>query len=270
MREYEFTFVVQPEITEEGLEGLCQKFEGALKKTGATRLFYEDWGRRRLAYEIQKFQKGHYMVLHYLDVGVAVPELERVARLEDSVLRFLTVLADDSVTDIEARKVEAVELEDDRKKKAAERAVREAEEAAARIAEEEAARKEAAEQKARAEAAEESAADEAADSSAEDDEPEAEADEPDEPSEPEAKASEPEAKASEPGAEASEPEAKASAPAAEADADEPSAEAKADEPKPKPKAKAKPKMKAKTKKKADEPEAPKAEESSDDAGEQPA
>lgn len=244
MREYEFTFVVQPEITEEGLEGLCHKFEGALEKAGATRLFYEDWGRRRLAYEIQKFQKGHYMVLHYLDVGAAVPAVERVARLEDSVLRFLTVLADDSVTDIEARKVEAVELEDDRKKKAAERAVREAEEAAARIAEEEAARKEAAEQKAKAEAAEQSAEDEAADSSAEVDVLEAEAAEPDE---------------------ASEPEAKASAPAAEADAD-----ADADEPKPKPKAKAKPKTKAKTKKKADEPDAPEAEESSDDAGEQPA
>jgi small subunit ribosomal protein S6 len=270
VREYEFTFVVQPEITEEGLEGLCHKFEGALEKAGATRLFYEDWGRRRLAYEIQKFQKGHYMVLHYLDVGAAVPAVERVARLEDSVLRFLTVLADDSVTDIEARKVEAVELEDDRKKKAAERAVREAEEAAARIAEEEAARKEAAEQKAKAEAAEQSAEDEAEDSSAEVDVLEAEADEPDEasepeakPSEPEAKPSEPEAKPSEPEAEASEPEAEASAPAAEADADEP-------KPKPKPKPKAKPKTKAKTKKKADEPDAPEAEESSDDAGEQPA
>jgi small subunit ribosomal protein S6 len=260
VREYEFTFVVQPEITEEGLEGLCHKFEGALEKAGATRLFYEDWGRRRLAYEIQKFQKGHYMVLHYLDVGAAVPAVERVARLEDSVLRFLTVLADDSVTDIEARKVEAVELEDDRKKKAAERAVREAEEAAARIAEEEAARKEAAEQRAKAEAAEQSAEDEAEDSSAEVDVLEAEADEPDEASEPEAKPSEPEA-------EASEPEAEASAPAAEADADEP-------KPKPKPKPKAKPKTKAKTKaktkKKADEPDAPEAEESSDDAGEQPA
>jgi small subunit ribosomal protein S6 len=140
VREYEFTFVVQPEISEEGLDGLCQKFESTLERAGATRLFYEDWGRRRLAYEIQKFQKGHYMVLHFLDQGAAVPEMERTARLEDSVLRFLTVLADDDVDDIEARKAEAVRLEEDRKKKAAERAEREAEEAAARAAEEEAAR----------------------------------------------------------------------------------------------------------------------------------
>jgi small subunit ribosomal protein S6 len=142
LREYEFTFVVQPEITDEGLQSLCEKFEGLLDRSGATRLFYEDWGRRRLAYEIKRFQKGHYLVLHYLDEGKTVPELERVARLEDSVLRFLTVLADDKVTDIEARKAEAVTLEEERKQKAIERAAREAEEAAARAAEaEEAARR---------------------------------------------------------------------------------------------------------------------------------
>lgn len=140
MREYEFTFVVQPEISEEGLEGLCGKFEDALERAGGTRLFYEDWGRRRLAYEIQKFQKGHYLVMHFLDAGKAVPEVERVARLEDSILRFLTVQADDDVTDIESRKSEAVKLEEERKQKAAERAAREAEEAAARAAEAEQAR----------------------------------------------------------------------------------------------------------------------------------
>ena len=138
MREYEFTFIVQPEITEEGLEGICERFESTLTKGGATKLFYEDWGRRRLAYEIQSFQKGHYLVLHFLDEGKVVPEMERIARLDDSVLRFLTVLSEEQVKDIEARKAEAVGLEEDRIKKAAERAQREAEEAAARAAEAEA------------------------------------------------------------------------------------------------------------------------------------
>jgi small subunit ribosomal protein S6 len=91
-------------------------------------------GRRRLAYEIRNFQKGHYLTLHFLSNGKVVPELERAARLDDSILRFLTVLANESVQDIEARKSEAVLLEEDRKRKAAERAAREAEEAAARAA----------------------------------------------------------------------------------------------------------------------------------------
>jgi ribosomal protein S6 len=64
-----------------------------------------------------------------------VPELERSARLDDSILRFLTVLANEQVVDVEARRSEAVLFEEERKKRAAEKAVRDAEEAA-RAAEE--------------------------------------------------------------------------------------------------------------------------------------
>ena len=135
MREYEFTFVVQPEISDEGVQAISQRFEGILAQHASEKLFYEDWGRRRLAYEIKKFQKGHYQVLHFLSDGKVVPELERSARLDDSILRFLTVLANDDVADIEARRSEAVVLEEERKKRAAEKAVRDAEEAA-RAAEE--------------------------------------------------------------------------------------------------------------------------------------
>jgi small subunit ribosomal protein S6 len=134
VREYEFTFIVQPEITEDGLQSIYDRFDGVLEKHGSVRLYYDDWGRRRLAYEIRKFQKGHYLILHFLDDGGVVPEIERLARIDDSILRFLTVLVSDSVEDIETRKVEAAVLEEERKKKAAERAAREAEEAAAREA----------------------------------------------------------------------------------------------------------------------------------------
>jgi small subunit ribosomal protein S6 len=134
VREYAFNFVVQPEITDEGIAKICERFEGIVERAGDTRLHYEELGRRRLAYEIRNFQKGHYLALHFLSSGKVVPELERSARLDDSILRFLTVLENQSVEDVEARKSEAVVLEEDRKKKAAERAAREAEEAAARAA----------------------------------------------------------------------------------------------------------------------------------------
>jgi small subunit ribosomal protein S6 len=135
VREYEFTFVVQPEISDEGVQAISQRFEGILSEHGSEKLFYEDWGRRRLAYEIRNFQKGHYQVLHFLSDGKVVPELERSARLDDSVLRFLTVLASHSVDDLDARRSEAVKFEEERVKRAAEKAEREAEEAA-RAAEE--------------------------------------------------------------------------------------------------------------------------------------
>jgi len=135
LREYEFTFVVQPEISDEGVQSISQRFEGVLGNHASEKLFYEDWGRRRLAYEIRNFQKGHYQVLHFLSDGKVIPELERSARLDDSILRFLTVLANEDVTDVEARRAEGIALEEDRKKRAAEKAVRDAEEAA-RAAEE--------------------------------------------------------------------------------------------------------------------------------------
>lgn len=138
MREYETTFIVQPEISEEGVQALCERLDAILTRKEAIRLLYDDLGRRRLAYEIQNFQKGRYLTLVYLDDGLVVPEIERALRLDDSVLRFLTVQVDDAVEDVEARKAEAAELERLRAQKAAARAAREAEEAerAAREAEE--------------------------------------------------------------------------------------------------------------------------------------
>lgn len=151
MREYETTFIVQPEISDEGIASLCMRLDEVLDKGEATRLMWDDMGRRRLAYEIRTFQKGRYLTLMYLDEGTAVPEIERTLRLEDSVLRFLTVQVNPEVADVEARKAEAAELERVRAEKAAERAAREAEDAAreaeeaARQAEEAAARAAAAE-----------------------------------------------------------------------------------------------------------------------------
>lgn len=135
MREYEFTFVVQPEISDEGIASISERFEKILSQNGSEKLFYEDWGRRRLAYEIRKFQKGHYRVLHFLSDGAVIPELERSARLDDSILRFLTVQADADVTDIEGRRSEAASLEEERIKRAAEKAQRDAEDAAREEAE---------------------------------------------------------------------------------------------------------------------------------------
>jgi small subunit ribosomal protein S6 len=132
LREYELTFIVQPEISDEGCAALREKLDAVLQKSGSVRLLYDDWGKRKLAYEIAKFQKGHYLVLSFLDAGKAVPELERILRLEDSVLRFLTVLVDEEVKDIDARKARAVEEERLQAERRAERAAREAEEARAR------------------------------------------------------------------------------------------------------------------------------------------
>jgi len=135
VRQYELVYITPPDTGEDVLADLHQQIATVVERFGGTFDRTEVWGRRRLAYEIKKFQKGHYQVLHFLSDGKVVPELERSARLDDSILRFLTVLANHDVSDVEARRGEAVVFEEERKKRAAEKAVRDAEEAA-RAAEE--------------------------------------------------------------------------------------------------------------------------------------
>ena len=171
MREYESTLIIQPEISDEGVGALQERLDGILEGFGAIRLIYDDLGKRRLAYEIQNFQKGRYVMLRFLDEGSNIKALERALGLEDSIIRFLTVQVDDAVEDVAARQAEAAEEERIRAEKAAERAAREAEEAERQKLEE------AERQKAEAEEAEKRAADADA-------EPEAAADDEDESTEP--------------------------------------------------------------------------------------
>lgn len=144
MREYELTIIIQPEISEEGSQVTLAKLDEAMASDGATRLLCDDLGKRKLAYEIRKFHKGHYYMLSFLDEGKCVPGLERILRLEESVLRFLTVKINDDVTDVEARIQWGKEREIELQKRAEERAAREAEEAAARVESERVAAEEAA------------------------------------------------------------------------------------------------------------------------------
>lgn len=166
MREYETTFIVQPEISDEGSQSILTKLDGILEAGGADRLMCEDHGKRKLAYEIRKFHKGHYYTLQFLNDGKVVPDLERTLRLEESVLRFLTILADEDVADVDARKAVAAEAEVEQTKRAEERAQREAEEATARREQEEAERQAAAAAAAAAETEAAAAATEAADEAA--------------------------------------------------------------------------------------------------------
>lgn len=178
LREYETTIIIQPEISEEGSAAIFERLDSVLSESASIRLMNEDLGKRKLAYEINKFQKGHYYVYSFLSDGQVVPALEREMRLNESVLRFMTIQANAGVSDIEARKAEAAELEAEHARKAAERAAREEEEAKARAEEEERARKEAeAQAAAEAEAAETAEAAAAAEGEAAADAPAAEASE---------------------------------------------------------------------------------------------
>jgi small subunit ribosomal protein S6 len=91
MRHYETLFVINPDLSEEDTTQLIEKFSGVLSKGGADILKTDLWGRRRLAYPIKKFSKGFYVVLEYGSDPEAVAEMERLFRIDEKILRFLTV-----------------------------------------------------------------------------------------------------------------------------------------------------------------------------------
>jgi small subunit ribosomal protein S6 len=110
LREYELVYVVQPDATVEREGEIGRRIDEVIAASpDSDVLIKDDWGKRKLAYEIQKFQKGHYFQVNYLGKGPEVREIERRLRIDPDVLRFLTVQVSEDVRDIEARRKEAAE-----------------------------------------------------------------------------------------------------------------------------------------------------------------
>jgi len=91
LRNYEFTYIISPEIEEENLEGVTERIGGLIANSGGRVLQLDSWGRRRLAYPIQKFREGHYMVAQVQLEPGAISELKRSLGLTEEVIRYLLV-----------------------------------------------------------------------------------------------------------------------------------------------------------------------------------
>ena len=88
---YESIFIVRPSISDDETNQLIEKMKGVLDKSGATLIKLENWGKKKLAYEVKRERRGTFVYLHFKAAGNAVAELEHSYRLEDSVMKFLTV-----------------------------------------------------------------------------------------------------------------------------------------------------------------------------------
>jgi len=91
MRHYETLFIINPEITDEETDALVEKYTGILSERGAYIGVVDKWGRRRLAYQVHKFNKGYYVLFDFGASPEAVAEMERNFKIDDNVIRFLTV-----------------------------------------------------------------------------------------------------------------------------------------------------------------------------------
>lgn len=90
MQLYESIFIIRPSLSDEDTTKLIDKMKGVVEKSG-TILKFENWGKKKLAYEVKRERKGTFVYLHFQSKGDLISELERSYRLEDSVIKFLTV-----------------------------------------------------------------------------------------------------------------------------------------------------------------------------------
>ncbi len=102
-REYELIFIVKPDVTDEAAQSIVDRTSKIVTDAEGTVLNVDDWGNRRLAYDIKDFGKGHYFVLTFLGDSRAVDEIERTLKIDEQILRFLTIKVGERV-DVEERK----------------------------------------------------------------------------------------------------------------------------------------------------------------------
>jgi len=91
MRSYESMFITAPTLAPEAYDRLLTSFEEVITGGGGVVANTNKWGRRGLAYEVQKFKEGMYTIFEYDGPNDLVKELERRFKLNDSVLKFMTV-----------------------------------------------------------------------------------------------------------------------------------------------------------------------------------
>ena len=96
-REYETIYILRPDITNEAVGLVNTKVRGVIEAGSGTLLKVDNWGKRRLAYEVQKQMKGMYLFFSYLGTAGLVEEVERNLRLTDSVIRVYSVKVADNV-----------------------------------------------------------------------------------------------------------------------------------------------------------------------------
>ena len=98
MRHYEIVFIVHPDQSEQ-VPAMVERYKTLVTANGGQIHRLEDWGRRQLAYPIQKLHKAHYVLMNIECNNEALTELEHAFKFNDAVLRHLTVKMDAAVTE---------------------------------------------------------------------------------------------------------------------------------------------------------------------------
>jgi small subunit ribosomal protein S6 len=91
MRAYEILYVIRPNIEDEAKTALVERFDNILTSNGAEIIESKEWGKRRLAYEIQDFKDGIYHIIKVKDDGTGTSEFDRLAKFSNDIIRHIVV-----------------------------------------------------------------------------------------------------------------------------------------------------------------------------------
>lgn len=90
MRNYELMYIIRPDVEQETVQAVVEKFQGIIVNGGEI-VKHDVLGKRRLAYEINKHRDGTYVLVHFKGTSEIVNELERVLKITDEIIRHMIV-----------------------------------------------------------------------------------------------------------------------------------------------------------------------------------
>ena len=117
MRRYEILFIASPDNSDEDLKSVATKFQDLVTGMDGVVKSYDEQGSKRLAYSVKKQNKGYYVLMDFVGSADIVAEIERNMRLDDRILKYLTVKLEDKV---DPESIEPAESEPQEQPEAAE------------------------------------------------------------------------------------------------------------------------------------------------------
>jgi len=106
MRIYEELFIAKPDAPDEEVDAFIEQMKTTVSNAGGTVDKVEKWGKRKLAYKVDRYREGAYVLFQFTAGPETVKEFERRLRVSDLVIKFLTVRIDETLKRLEKRKKE--------------------------------------------------------------------------------------------------------------------------------------------------------------------
>lgn len=95
VREYEVFYILRPDLEDDAVNANMERFKGVIEQFGGEVTNLEKWSKRRLAYEINKYKEGLYILLNFKGPAEVAQEIDRLMKINEDVLRHIIIREDD-------------------------------------------------------------------------------------------------------------------------------------------------------------------------------